>query len=134
MLKPDVLIQDIQSSFCRNQTQPANDNYTVHRLKCSCFEELCSLIIAGCQKLSVTTNNVKSPKNFKIQFKKKIQTSNVVHQKIQMTHLTTKTPFTHHLNYILKQTFHHNCTSPVTTVTETQDSLKTQQQGLQCSL
>lgn len=72
MLKPDVLIQDIQSSFCRNQTQPANDNYTVHRLKCSCFEELCSLIIAGCQKLSVTTNNVKSPKNFKVQFKKKM--------------------------------------------------------------
>lgn len=71
MLKPDVLIQDIQSSFCRNQTQPANDNYTVHRLKCSCFEELCSLIIDGCQKLSVTTNNVKSPKNFKVQFKKK---------------------------------------------------------------
>lgn len=82
MLKPDVLIQDIQSSFCRNQTQPANDNYTVHRLKCSCLEKLCSLIIAGCQKLSVTTNNVKSPKNFKVQFKKKIQTSNVVHLKI----------------------------------------------------
>lgn len=68
MLKPDVLIQDIQSSFCRNQTQPVNDNYIVHRLKCSCFEELCSLIIAGCQKLSVTTNNVKSPKIFKVLF------------------------------------------------------------------
>lgn len=79
MLKPDVLIQDIQSSFCRNQTQPVNDNYTVHRLKCSCFEELCSLIIAGCQKLSVTTNNVKSPKIFKVLFKKKTQTPSVVH-------------------------------------------------------
>lgn len=70
MFKPDVLLQDIQSSFCGNQIQPANDNYTAHRLKCSCFEELCSLIIAGCQKLSVTTNNVVS-KNFKVLFKKK---------------------------------------------------------------
>lgn len=34
------------------------------------FEELCSLIIAGCQKLSVTTNNVKSPKISKYCLKK----------------------------------------------------------------
>lgn len=35
------------------------------------FQELCSLIIPGCQKLSVTTNNVKSPKIFKVLFLKK---------------------------------------------------------------
>lgn len=97
MLKPDVLIQDIQSSFCRNQTQPVNDNYTVHRLRCSCFEELCSLIIAACQKRSVTTNNVTSPKIVKVLFKKNSDSQCCA---LEDQDGTLKTAFTHHLNYV----------------------------------